>query len=150
MEIVKFRFWIFNGISLAFFITVTIIAMLATSQRLAFVPLKGPIHDQSCCAKLFCATQVCPYTIKSISTIHDQSCCTTRTVAQHDWSCMGYLTNAVLLLGAPMQPAGWVRISTYLQSERFLSIIFHNLVLKLLIMFTVVVLNSYVHVLCSS
>jgi hypothetical protein len=34
--------------------------------------LKGPIHDQSCCAKLFCATQVCPFTIKSISTIHGQ------------------------------------------------------------------------------
>jgi hypothetical protein len=48
-----------------------------------------PIHDQSCCAKLFCATQVCPFTIKSISTIHCQSCCTTRNVAQHDWSCMG-------------------------------------------------------------
>jgi hypothetical protein len=46
--------------------------------------LKGPIHDQSCCAKLFCATEVCPFTIKSISTIHDQSCCTTRNVAQHD------------------------------------------------------------------
>jgi hypothetical protein len=42
--------------------------------------LKGPIHDQSCCPKLFCATQVCPFTIKSISTIHDQSCCTTRIV----------------------------------------------------------------------
>jgi hypothetical protein len=51
--------------------------------------LKEPIHDQSCCAKLFYATQVCPFTIKSISTIHDQSCCTTRNVAQHDWSCMG-------------------------------------------------------------
>jgi hypothetical protein len=46
--------------------------------------VKGPIHDQSCCAKLFCATQVCAFTIKSISTIHDQSCCTTRNVAQHD------------------------------------------------------------------
>jgi hypothetical protein len=52
----------------------------------------GPIHDQSCCAKLFCATQVCPFTIKSISTIHDQSYCTTRSVAQHDWLCMGHLT----------------------------------------------------------
>jgi hypothetical protein len=38
---------------------------------------------------LFCATQVCPFTIKSISNIHGQSCCTTRNVAQHDWSCMG-------------------------------------------------------------
>jgi hypothetical protein len=55
--------------------------------------LKGPIHDQSCCAKLFCATQVCPFMIKSVSTIHDQSCCTTRSVAQHDWSCMGYFTS---------------------------------------------------------
>jgi hypothetical protein len=53
------------------------------------VSVKGPIHDQSCCAKLFWATQVCPFTIKSISTIHDQSCCPTRNVAQHDWSCMG-------------------------------------------------------------
>jgi hypothetical protein len=35
--------------------------------------LMRPIHDQSCCAKLFCATQVCPFTIKSISTIHGQS-----------------------------------------------------------------------------
>jgi hypothetical protein len=50
-----------------------------------------PIHDQSCCAKLFCATQVCPFTIKSISTIHGQLCCTIRNVAQHDWSCMGPL-----------------------------------------------------------
>jgi hypothetical protein len=38
--------------------------------------------------QLFCATQVCPFTIKSISTIHGQSRCTTRNVAQHDWSCM--------------------------------------------------------------
>jgi hypothetical protein len=51
-----------------------------------------PIHDQSCCAKLFCATQVCPFTIKSIGTIYGQSCCTTRNVAQHDWSSMGPLT----------------------------------------------------------
>jgi hypothetical protein len=53
--------------------------------------LMRPIHDQSCCAKLFCATQVCPFTIKSISTIHGLSCCTIRNVAQHDWSCMGPL-----------------------------------------------------------
>jgi hypothetical protein len=29
--------------------------------------LKGPIHDQSCCAKLFCATQVCPFTINRVA-----------------------------------------------------------------------------------
>jgi hypothetical protein len=56
--------------------------------------VKGPIHDQSSCAKLFCATQVCPFTIKSISTIHDQSCCATLRVAQLDWSCMGPLTSS--------------------------------------------------------
>jgi hypothetical protein len=38
------------------------------------------------------AAQVCPFTIKSISTMHGQSCCTTRNVAQHDWSCMGRIT----------------------------------------------------------
>jgi hypothetical protein len=32
--------------------------------------------------------------------------------------------NTVLLLGAPMLPTRWVKISTYLQSEQFLSIIF--------------------------
>jgi hypothetical protein len=51
--------------------------------------LMRPIHDQSCCPKLFCATQVCPFTIKPISTINGQWCCTTRNVGQHDWSCMG-------------------------------------------------------------
>jgi hypothetical protein len=49
----------------------------ATSGIVPQNSLKGPIHDQSCCAKLFCATQVCPFTIKSISTIHGQP------VAQH-------------------------------------------------------------------
>jgi hypothetical protein len=38
------------------------------------------------------------------------------------------LTNTVLLLGAPMLPTRWVKISKYLRSERFLSIIFYNLV----------------------
>jgi hypothetical protein len=31
------------------------------------VCLKGPIHDQSCCAKMFCATQVCPFTINHVA-----------------------------------------------------------------------------------
>jgi hypothetical protein len=61
-----------------------------------------------------------------------------------------YYYNTVPLLGASMQPTRWVRISTYLHSERFLFIIFCNLVLKLLIIFEVLVLNPYVHVLCSS
>jgi hypothetical protein len=34
------------------------------------------------------------------------------------------LTNTVLLLGAPVQPTWWVKILTYLQSERFLFIIY--------------------------
>jgi hypothetical protein len=59
------------------------------------------------------------------------------------------LTNTVLLLGAPMQPTWWVKILTYLQSERFLFIIFYNLVFKLSIIVEAVVLNPYVHVLCS-
>jgi hypothetical protein len=41
------------------------------------------------------------------------------------------LTNIALLLGAPMQPTRWVKISTYLRPERFLSIIFYNLVPKI-------------------
>jgi hypothetical protein len=57
-----------------------------------------PIHDQSCCAKLFCATQVCPFTNKSISTIHGQSC-----VVQHDWSCMGPLRQGKLWTGKPWE-----------------------------------------------
>jgi hypothetical protein len=59
------------------------------------------------------------------------------------------LTNTALLLGAPMQPTWWVKISTYLQSERFLFILFYNLVLKLLIIFKALVLNPYVHELYS-
>jgi hypothetical protein len=58
--------------------------------------------------------------------------------------------NTILLLGAPMLPTWWVKISTCLQSERFLSIIFYNLEIKLLIIFKALVLNPYVHVLCSS
>jgi hypothetical protein len=58
------------------------------------------------------------------------------------------LTNTVLL-GASMLPTWWVKILTYLESERFLFIIFYNLVLKLLIIFKALVLNPYVHVLCS-
>jgi hypothetical protein len=38
--------------------------------------LMRAIHDQSCCAKLFCATQVCPFTIKSIM-LHNTQCCAT-------------------------------------------------------------------------
>jgi hypothetical protein len=43
------------------------------------------------------------------------------------------LTNTVLLLSAPMQSMRWVKISTYLRSEWFLSIIFYsyNLVPKI-------------------
>jgi hypothetical protein len=47
-------------------------------------------------------------------------------------------------------PTWKVMVSTYLQSERFLFIIFYKLVLKLLIIFKALVLNPYVHVLCSS
>jgi hypothetical protein len=36
------------------------------------------------------------------------------------------LTNTVLLLGAPILPKWWVKISTYLQSLRFIFIIFYN------------------------
>jgi hypothetical protein len=59
------------------------------------------------------------------------------------------LTNTTLLLGAPMQPTRWVKILTYLQSERFLFIIFYKLVFKCSIIVKAVVLNPYVHVLCS-
>jgi hypothetical protein len=38
--------------------------------------------------------------------------------------------NIVLLLGAPMRPTWWVKISTYLRSEGFPSIIFYNHVPK--------------------
>jgi hypothetical protein len=37
----------------------------------------------------------------------------------------------IVLLGAPMLPAWWLKISTYLRSERFLSIIINNLVRKI-------------------
>jgi hypothetical protein len=40
------------------------------------------------------------------------------------------LTNTVLQLGGPMLPKCWVKISTYLQWEPFLSIIFYNLLPK--------------------
>jgi hypothetical protein len=52
--------------------------------------------------------------------------------------------NTVFLLGAPMLPTWWVKILTYLQSERFLFIIFYNLGPKLLIIFKALVLNPYV------
>jgi hypothetical protein len=45
------------------------------------------------------------------------------------------LINTVLLLGAPVLPTRWVKISTYLQSEPFLSITFILINLKLLIIF---------------
>jgi hypothetical protein len=47
------------------------------------------------------------------------------------------LINTVLLLGVPMLPTWWVKVSTYLQSEPFLSITFTLMKLKLLI--------TYVH-----
>jgi hypothetical protein len=40
------------------------------------------------------------------------------------------LINTVLLLGAPVLPTRWVKISTYLQSEQFLLVIFYNLLSK--------------------
>jgi hypothetical protein len=42
------------------------------------------------------------------------------------------LINTVLLLGAPMLPTRWVKISTYLQSERFPSDTLHSNVKKFL------------------
>jgi hypothetical protein len=42
-----------------------------------------------------------------------------------------------------------IKILTYFQSERFLFIIFYNLVFKLSIIVKAVVLNPYIHVLCS-
>jgi hypothetical protein len=45
------------------------------------------------------------------------------------------LINTVLLLGAPMMSTQWVKISTYSQSKRFLSITFILSNLKLLIIF---------------
>jgi hypothetical protein len=60
------------------------------------------------------------------------------------------LTHTVLLLGAPMLPTWWVKILTYLQSERFLSIIVYNLVLKIVILFKAFIHNPYVHMLRSS
>jgi hypothetical protein len=66
-------------------------------SRNKHITVKGPIHDQSCCAKMFCATEVCPFTINHVAQhkfahsrsimlrknglcntslpIHDQSCC---------------------------------------------------------------------------
>jgi hypothetical protein len=58
--------------------------------------------------------------------------------------------NTVLLLGAPMVPTWWIKISIHLQWERFLSVIFYNLVLKIFIIFKALVLNPHVHMLCSS
>jgi hypothetical protein len=45
------------------------------------------------------------------------------------------LINTVLLLGVPMLPTRWVKISTYLQSEPFLPMTFILIKLKLLIIF---------------
>jgi hypothetical protein len=45
------------------------------------------------------------------------------------------LINTVLLLGAPVLPMRWVKISTYLHSQPFLSIIFILINLKFLILF---------------
>jgi hypothetical protein len=56
------------------------------------------------------------------------------------------LINTVLLLGAPMLPTWWVKISTYLQSERYLHSYFIIIYLKLLIIFGQ---NSNILVLCS-
>jgi hypothetical protein len=51
--------------------------------------LKGPIHDQSCCATL-CVVQhdwSCMVLIDSI--VNGQTCVAQNNFAQHDWSCMG-------------------------------------------------------------
>jgi hypothetical protein len=45
------------------------------------------------------------------------------------------LINTVLLLGAPMLPTRWVKISTYFQSEPFLSVVFILTNLNMLILF---------------
>jgi hypothetical protein len=42
------------------------------------------------------------------------------------------LTNTALLLGTPMLPTRWVKVSTYLQSERFISIIIYNFLPKII------------------
>jgi hypothetical protein len=50
-----------------------------------------------------------------------------------NFSCLALVPqiNTVLLLDAPMLPTWWVKISTYLQLERFLFTIFYNFVHKL-------------------
>jgi hypothetical protein len=63
-----------------------------------------PIHDQSCCAKLFCATQVCPFTIKSTAPY------TVNHVAQH-----AMLRNMIDRVWAPLQ----------LPSTKFAAEIYH-------------------------
>jgi hypothetical protein len=62
-----------------------------------------------------------------------------------------YISMELYLLNySNMLPVWWVKILTCLQLEQFLFIIFYNLVSKLLIIFKALVLNPYVHVLCSS
>jgi hypothetical protein len=67
--------------------------------------------------------------------------------------CLAFVsqTNTILRLGAPMLPTWLVKISTYLQSVRFLFfiLVFCNLALELLIIVNALVLNPYVDVLCS-
>jgi hypothetical protein len=68
--------------------------------------LKGPIHDQSCCATLRVVQHDWPCMVLIDVIVNGQTCVAQNTFAQHDWSCMGRITawaegsdDRIILLG---------------------------------------------------
>jgi hypothetical protein len=54
--------------------------------------IKGPIHDQSCCATLRVVQHDWPCMVLIDLIVNEQTCVAQNNFAQHDWSCMGRIT----------------------------------------------------------
>jgi hypothetical protein len=61
--------------------------------------LKGPIHDQSCCATLRVVQHDWSCMVLIDFIVNGQNCVAQNNFAQHDWSCMGPFRKAIHLKG---------------------------------------------------
>jgi hypothetical protein len=59
------------------------------NQNNYILTLKGPIHDQSCCATLRVVQHDWPCMVLIDLIVNGQTCIVQNNFAQHDWSCMG-------------------------------------------------------------
>jgi hypothetical protein len=72
----------------------------SSSSSRTSTSLKGPIHDQSCCATLRVVQHDWPCMVPINLIVNGQTCVAQNNFAQHDWSCMGRITRLFWLQGS--------------------------------------------------